>query len=91
MKLALVPRFIRQYGALSEPERKRCDAMLEQLPAAFGQPHRHAGLGIRSLRRGLYECRVSQAVRVGFTRHNDILLLHTVGNHEVIRAWLRNP
>jgi hypothetical protein len=90
MKLALAPRFVRQYGTLSETDRQLCDVAIEALPASFGYPHRHAGLGLRALRRGVYECRPSQAVRIGFTRHGDTLVLHTVGNHAVIRAWLRS-
>ena len=90
MRLSLAPRFIREYDALSPGDQRFCDAALEALPAAFGQPHRHAGLGVRALRRGLYECRASLAVRIGFTRHGDTLLLHTVGSHDTIRVWLRN-
>ena len=88
--LALTPGFMRQYRALAKADQQLCDAAVEALPAAFGHPHRHAGLGLRALRRGVYECRASQAVRIGFTRHGETLLLHTVGNHDAIRTWLRN-
>jgi hypothetical protein len=90
MKAALTPRFVRQYGDLSKTDQQFCTAAIDALPGAFGHPHRHAGLGVRALRRGVYECRASQAVRIGFTRHGDTLLLHTVGNHDAIQAWLRN-
>ncbi len=89
IKLALAPQFIREYGFLAAAERKRCDEALEALAASFGFPHRHAGIGLRALRRGVYECRLSQALRIGFTKHADTLLLQTVGNHETIRQWLR--
>ena len=85
---ALAPGFIRQYGLLSEIDRRVCDAAVEALPAAFGHPHRHEGLGVRAWRRGVYEYRASQSVRTGFTQHGDILVLHTVGNHDTIRTWL---
>jgi hypothetical protein len=90
MKLAVAPQFARHYGALTEADRRLCDEAIEALPGAFGQPQRHAGLGVRALRRGVYECRASQAMRIGFPRHGDTLLLQTVGNHETIRAWLRH-
>jgi len=90
MKVALAPQFIRRYAVLSKTERELCDAAVEALPAAFGHPHRHAGLGVRALRRGVYECRATLSVRIGFTRHGDTLLLHTVGNHDTIRTWLRS-
>ena len=90
MTVALTPQFMRQYRSLAAPEQQLCDSAVEDLPTAFGHPHRHAGLGLRALRRGVYECRVSQSVRIGFTRHGDTLLLQTVGNHDAIRTWLRN-
>jgi hypothetical protein len=90
MRLALAPAFVQQYRALSKTNRQFCDAAIDALAAAFGHPHRHAGLGVRAMRRGLYGCRASQGLRIGFTRHGDTLLLHMVGSHDVIRAWLRN-
>jgi hypothetical protein len=89
MRLVLARPFVKQYGALSRTDQACCDAALEALPLAFGYPHRHAGLGVRAVRRGVYECRASQAIRIGFTRHGNTLLVHTVGNHDTFRAWLR--
>ncbi len=89
IKLALAPQFIREYALLAAADRKLCEEAVEALPGSFGFPHRHAGLGLRALRRGVYECRVSQALRIGFTKHEDTLLLQTVGNHETLRRWLR--
>jgi hypothetical protein len=90
MNFALAPQFVRQYRQLSETDRQFCDAAVDALPGAFGYPHRHSGLSIRVLRRDVYECRASQAVRIGFTQHGDTLLLHVVGSHDTMRAWLRN-
>ena len=90
MRLALARQFVREYGALAKADQAYCDAAVEALPSAFGDPHHHGGLGVRALRRGVYECRARQSIRIGFTRHGDTLLLHTVGNHDTIRAWLRN-
>ena len=90
MRIALARQFVKQYAALSIEDQRLCDAAIEALPVAFGHPHQHGGLDARALRRGVYECRASQSIRIGFTRHGDILLLHTVGNHDTIRAWLRN-
>lgn len=89
IKLALAPLFIREYRLLGAAERKLCEEAIEALPRSFGFPHRHAGIGLRALRRGVYECRVGQALRIGFTKHADTLLLQTVGNHETLRQWLR--
>jgi hypothetical protein len=89
LRLALARPFVKQYGALSKTDRDSCDAALEALPVVFGFPHRHGGLGLRALRRGVHECRASQAIRIGVTRHGDTLLVQTVGNHDTIQAWLR--
>jgi len=90
IKLAVAPRFARHYAALSKTEQSRCDEAVGALPEAFGQPHRHAGLGIRALRRGVYECRAGLNLRIGFTQHGDTLLLQVVGDHGALRRWLRD-
>lgn len=90
MRIFLAPRFIRQYRRLSKADQEACDAVVEILPAGFGNPHRHSGLGLRALRRGVYECRVGLSLRIGFTHHRDILLFQTIGNHDAIRAWLKS-
>lgn len=64
--------------------------VLRRLPAAFGRPHAHAGLGLRPLRRGLYEARIGLHLRVLFERDGDLLVIKTVGNHEAIRRYLRD-
>jgi hypothetical protein len=90
MKVALAPSFVRHYRSLAPSEQATCDECIDALPGSFGHPHRHAGLGIRSLRRNVYEFRVGRSLRVGFVRHGETLLLQTVGNHDTIRAWLKN-
>jgi mRNA-degrading endonuclease RelE of RelBE toxin-antitoxin system len=90
MKVVIAPLFVRQYRGLSKADQRLCDGAVAALPKAFGYPHQHTGLGLRALRRGVYECRAGQAVRIGFTRHADTLLFQTVGNHDVIRTWLRH-
>ncbi len=62
---------------------------LVALSEAFGQPHVHSGLSIRQLRRHVYEVRVGLDLRVGFTLVRSSLVIQTVGNHDHIRAWLK--
>ncbi|MEQ2009183.1 MAG: hypothetical protein ABMA26_20565 [Limisphaerales bacterium] len=62
---------------------------LLKLSEAFGRPHVHGGLSIRQLRRRVYEVRVGLDLRVGFTLVDRSLLIQTVGNHDQIRAWLK--
>lgn len=65
-------------------------AVLRRLPGAFGRPHAHAGLGLRQLRRGLYEARVGRQLRVLFERDGALLVIKTVGDHEAVRRYLRD-
>ena len=55
IRVALSQAFIRQYRALSKSDQQLCQAAIEAPPGAFEYPHRHAGLGLRALRRGVYE------------------------------------
>jgi len=64
--------------------------VLRQLPAAFGHPHTHAGLGLRQLRRGIYEARIGLQIRVLFERDGDLLVIKTLGDHAAIRRYLRD-
>lgn len=64
-------------------------AVLRGLPSAFGRPHAHSGLGLRQLRRGLYEVRVGLHVRMIFERDDDVLVVKAVGDHDAIRRYLR--
>jgi hypothetical protein len=66
-----------------------CLRTLRELPAAFGRPHVHAGLGIRQLRPGLYELRVDLALRAIFVRSADALEVQMIGNHAEVRQFLR--
>ena len=62
---------------------------LRQLPAAFGRPHAHAGLGVRQLRLGIFEARIGLTLRVLFERGGDLLVIKTLGGHDEIRRYLR--
>lgn len=62
---------------------------LRALPAAFGRPHTHAGIGLRQLRRGIFEARVGLHLRVIFERDGDSLVVKTIGTHDEIRRYLR--
>ena len=66
-----------------------CVRALRELPAAFGRPHVHAGLGIRQLRPGLYELRVNLVLRAVFVRAADALEVQMIGNHAEVRQYLR--
>ena len=74
---------------LAPEHQTRVLAALRQLPAAFGRPHAHAGLGVRQLRRGMFEARVGLQIRVLFERDGDLLVVKALGTHDDIRRYLR--
>jgi len=77
-------------AGLTPDERTEALAVLRRLPAAFGRPHAHAGLGLRQLRRGIYEARIGLHVRVLFERDGDLPIIKTLGDHAAIRRYLRD-
>ena len=75
---------------LTPDEQTEALSVLRRLPAAFGYPHTHAGLGLRQLRRGIYEARIGLHLRVLFERNDDLLVIKTLGNHADVRRYLRD-
>ena len=74
----------------TNPELEEINQRLIQLVAAFGNPHAHAGLGLRRLRENVFEFRISRGIRVVFLffKPNRLQLMMT-GNHDEVRAWLK--
>jgi mRNA-degrading endonuclease RelE of RelBE toxin-antitoxin system len=86
----LTPRFQRDANRLSTAERELVAAALRQLPQAIGRPHVHTGLGIRRLRRDLFECRAGQRLRVLFFAAPGRLTCYAVGDHDEVADLLKN-
>ena len=66
------------------------NAIKKALEDGFGQPHRHAGLGIRRLRKGLFECRAGLQWRIVFYAEKGVLSAYDVMTHDEVKAWLRS-
>lgn len=75
---------------LAPEQQREALSVLRQLPAAFGRPHVHGGLGLRQLRRGIYEARIGLQLRVLFERNGDLLVIKALGDHAAIRLYLRD-
>jgi hypothetical protein len=60
-----------------------------ELPESFGHPHVHSRLGIRKLRGGLFECRVTLNLRFVFMDRPTDLYIWFAGNHDEVRAFLK--
>lgn len=90
LEIEFTGRFRDEARSLPEDQFGRLEEALGQLPAAFGQPHLHSGLGIRRLTGSYFEFRVGRDTRVVFTLKGDTAILRMVGNHDQVRAYLKN-
>ena len=91
MKLALTERFQRAVRDLDDSRRVAVFDSILALPKALGDPHSHAGLGIRKLHAsGIWEARVGLGLRLVFTLEDRLLTLVAVGTHDDIRRFLRD-
>lgn len=84
-----LPSFDRAFRRITPAQQTAVNAVLEQLPGAFGHPHRHAGLGLRPFGR-YFECRADLGLRVLFLVDQGDFFLVTVGNHDQIRGYIKN-
>jgi hypothetical protein len=74
----------------TDPELEEINQRLGQLVGSFGKPHGHAGLGLCRLHDNAFEFRISRGIRVVFLlfKPNRLQLMMT-GNHDEVRAWLK--
>jgi hypothetical protein len=55
----------------------------------MGSPHIHSGLSIRKLRPAIFEFRAGLKTRVLFARDSGDIVLVFAGDHDQVRAWLK--
>ena len=67
MKLLATPRFLK---SVPDERRKEVFAAMRQTALAFGQPHLHAGLGLRRIP-PFMECRCGLELRLVFQREAE--------------------
>lgn len=90
MRVLLTERFQRDARDLDDEQRRAVFDVILSLPRVVGDPHTHAGLGMRKLHRsGIWEARVGLGLRLVFGLQPDMLSLVRVGNHEDVRRFLR--
>lgn len=69
--------------------RDKAAATLSRVAAAFGDPHRHSGLGLRKLARRSYEVRVHLQWRIVLIHEDSVLIAYDIMNHDDVARWLR--
>ena len=89
MRIDLHPRFRKRVGKFSVADRKQVAESLSALRDGFGLPHLHSGLGIRRLRKDLFECRAGLHWRIVFFAEKGLLTAYDVMTHDELKAWLR--
>ena len=86
MKLLATPRFLKSIPAVRRAE---ILAVMKAAGEAYGQPHLHAGVGLRRIR-PFMECRCGLDLRLVFQREKDALVFHLCGTHDEVGAFLKN-
>ena len=81
--------YLRAFKKFPPPEQKEINAAIVRLPEIIGNPHRHSGAGVRRLRPSVFEIRAGLRLRVVFTIRSECVFLHTVGDHDQVRAWIK--
>jgi mRNA-degrading endonuclease RelE of RelBE toxin-antitoxin system len=74
----------------SDTEIESIREAIGRLPDVFGNPHHHAGLGMRKLRKNVYELRAGLKIRVLFAVAEVDLVLLLAGNHNDVANWIKN-
>jgi hypothetical protein len=82
------PRCERAWRKLTISQQASVTSAVARLEAVFGRPHEHSGLGLRSFGR-YFEFRAGLGLRVLFLNEKSDLFLCFVGNHEQVRAFIK--
>lgn len=83
------PRLRKTAENFSTELRAKIARAIADAEAAFGDPHRHSGLGLRKLGRRSYEIRVHLQWRVVLLHDGQTLVAYDVMDHHQVRRWLR--
>ena len=81
--LAWLPRFERDYRKLAPELKPRVQKTLLQME----QNLRHPGLRVKRMQgtADIWEARVTQSCRITFNWEGELILLRTVGDHDVLK------
>jgi mRNA-degrading endonuclease YafQ of YafQ-DinJ toxin-antitoxin module len=86
MKVLATPRFLKSVPA---DRRAEVFAAMNAAAKAYGQPHLHAGVGLRRIP-PFMECRCGLDLRLIFQAERAGLVFHLCGAHDEVTAFLKN-
>ena len=88
-EIFLSPRFRTVVRDYSKPVRAEIGQVIDRLHAALGQPHQHAGLGLRKLVKNYFEIRVGLELRLVFRVEPEAVIFVFAGTHDEVRRFLK--
>ena len=89
IRVLLSERIRKTAGKLPSNLRAEAARVIQEVGAAFGDPHRHHGLGLRKLGRRSYEARIHLHWRVVFIHSENSLIAFDIMTHREVGLWLR--
>ncbi len=72
-----------------KPVRIEVGEAIDRLQSSFGDPHHHAGLGIRKLVKNYFEIRVGLDLRLVFRVERNEIIFAFAGTHDQVRKFLK--
>ncbi|MBC8094543.1 MAG: hypothetical protein H7Y43_01905 [Akkermansiaceae bacterium] len=85
----LSARMQKTAAKLPDEVREKASEALAAVAQAFGDPHRHGGLGLRKLAKHTYEIRVHLQWRILLIHDGETLIAFDVMNHAEVKQWLK--
>jgi hypothetical protein len=83
-------RFRKILRAFPQEVQQSAGKAITEAQTAFGDPHRHSGLGIRKLSKEHFEIRVHLDIRLLFTEVPEELIFDFAGTHDEVRRFLKS-
>ena len=90
LRIELSPDFRGAVRALPKQRRFQIGRAITMVRDGFGDPHLHAGIGIRRLRDSIFECQVGLKLRLVFECERDLVTFTAVGTYDEICKLLRS-
>jgi mRNA-degrading endonuclease RelE of RelBE toxin-antitoxin system len=88
-EIFLSERFRAVVREFPKPVRIEVGGAIDRLQSSFGDPQRHAGLGIRKMVKNYFEIRVGLDLRLVFRVERNEIIFAFAGTHDQVRKFLR--
>jgi hypothetical protein len=91
IRIDIGPRTRKTAERLGPDITAKANDVLRRVAEGFGDPHRHAGTGLRKLGRRSYEARIDLQWRLVFIHEGARLKAYNIMSHDEVSAWLNSP